>query len=66
MSLQEILEEIPNLTLIEKERLRQVLDSEGEHPDVLESIDKGRLSLREGVGYTAEEVRSALREWVSK
>jgi hypothetical protein len=66
MSVKEILEEIQKLSWIEKEHLRAALDSDEEHPAVLEAVDKGRLSLKAGPTYTADEVRAKLREWVSK
>ena len=66
MSVEEILEEIQKLSWIEKEHLRAALDSDEGHPAVLEAVDKGRLSLKAGPTYTADEVRAKLREWVSK
>jgi hypothetical protein len=42
MSIKEILEEIQKLSWIEKEHLRAALESDEEHPAVLEAVDKGR------------------------
>jgi hypothetical protein len=72
MSLNEILEELPNLSEDEKRQLRNVLDHElseedEESPEVLAAIDEGIRSLESGEKtHTVEEVRQQIDQIIDK
>jgi hypothetical protein len=73
MSIEQILEELPKLTLEEKKQLWNVLnhevahDVEEESAELLAAIDEGIRSLESGERtYTIEEARQLVVETVAK
>ncbi len=71
MSVAEILEELPRLERVERERvwrrLAEIdLQEAGEPPEVLATIDAGRLSIRDGNATTVEEARRLVAQWTTK
>ena len=63
MSFEEIVEELPRLTADEKERLRQLLDSEFSWTEAEEqAIEEGICSREEGPSVPWEELDGRLRE----
>jgi hypothetical protein len=73
MSIEQILEELPKLTLEEKKQLWNVLnhevahDGEEESAELLAAIDEGIRSLESGERtYTIEEARQLVAETVAK
>ena len=73
MSIKEILEELPKLTLEEKRQLWNVLDHEltseedDESPELLAAIDEAIRSVERGEKtYTIEEVRKHIAEVVER
>lgn len=71
MSMSEILEELPRLARVEREkvwqRLEEIeLEEIEETPEVLAAIDAGRRSIREGKATTIEEARKLIAQWITK
>lgn len=71
MSMTEILEELPRLARVEREkvwqRLEEIeLEEIEETPEALVAIDAGRRSIREGKATTIEEARTLLAQWITK
>ncbi len=71
MSMTEILEELPRLARVEREkvwqRLEEIeLEEIEETPEVLAAIDAGRRSIREGNATTIEEARKLIAQWITK
>jgi hypothetical protein len=73
MSIKEILEELPKLTVEEKRQLWNVLDHElsseegEESPELLAAIDEAIRSVERGEKtYTIEEVREHIAEVVER
>jgi len=70
MSVTEIIQELPKLTVEERDLLRQELSERfiedfEETPELLAAVDEGLRSSREERSYTLEEVREELRKWHS-
>ena len=71
MSMTEILEELPRLARVEREkvwqRLEEIeLEKIEETPEMLAAIDAGRRSIREGRATTVEEARKLIAQWTTK
>jgi predicted transcriptional regulator len=71
MSMTEILEELPRLARVEREkvwqRLEEIeLEEIEETPEVLAAIDAGRRSIREGKATAIEEARKLIAQWTTK
>lgn len=71
MSVAEILEELPRLERVERERvwrrLAEIdLQEAGEPPEALAAIDAGRRSMRDGKATTVEEGRRLVAQWATK
>lgn len=66
MSMTEILEELPRLARVEREKVWQRLKEIEETPEVLAAIDAGRRSIRTGRATTIEEARKLVAQWITK
>lgn len=72
MSLNDILEELPNLTDDEKRQLRDAIDGhlaakDEESPETLAAIDEGIRSLESGEKtYTVDEVREHIDKVITR
>jgi hypothetical protein len=71
MSMTEILEELPRLGRVEREKVRQRLEeielgTVEETPEMLAAIDAGRRSIREGKATTIEQARNLVAQWTTK
>jgi len=71
MSMTEILEELPRLGRIERERVWRRLEeielgTVEEPPEMLAAIDAGRRSIREGKATTIEQARNLIAQWTTK
>lgn len=71
MSMTEILEELPRLARVEREKVWQRLEEIElkeieETPEMLAAIDAGRRSIREGKATTIEEARRLIAQWTTK
>ena len=71
VSVTEILEELPRLLPSERKKVSrylselQLLEKE-ETPEMLNAIDAGRRSIREGKTHTLEEARGLIAQWTTK
>ncbi|MFA7342703.1 MAG: hypothetical protein WC003_00230 [Terrimicrobiaceae bacterium] len=70
MSMTEILEELPRLGRVEREKVWQRLEEIElrieETPEMLAAIDAGRRSIREGKVTTLEQARNLIARWATK
>jgi hypothetical protein len=72
MSVSEIIDELPKLTPIEWQRIRdRILELEEtqeveETPELLRAIDEGIRSAATERTYTLDEVRTKIAEWTSR
>jgi hypothetical protein len=72
MSASEILDELPKLTPVElqeiRERIVELEDAQEieETPELLAAVDEGLLSLESEPTYTPDEVRARIAQWTSK
>jgi hypothetical protein len=71
MSMTEILEELPRLGRLEREkvwqRLEEIeLETVEETPEMLAAIDAGRCSIREGQAISIEHARNLIAQWTTK
>ncbi len=71
MSMTEILEELPRLGRVEREKVWQCLEeielgTVEESPEILAAIDAGRRSIREGNATTIEQARNLIAQWTTK
>ena len=71
MSMTEILEELPRLGRVEREKVWQCLEEielgkVEETPEMLAAIDVGRRSIREGKATSIEQARSLIAQWTTK
>ena len=71
MSMTEILEELPRLGRVEREKIWQCLEgielgTVEETPETLAAIDAGRCSIREGNATTIEQARNLIAQWTTK
>ena len=71
MSMTEILEELPRLGRVEREKVWQCLEeielgTVEETPEILAAIDVGRRSIREGKATTIEQARNLIAQWTTK
>jgi hypothetical protein len=71
MSMTEILEELPRLGRVEREKVWQCLEeielgTVEETPEILAAIDAGRRSIREGNATTIEQARNLIAQWTTK
>ena len=71
MSMTEILEELPRLGRVEREKVWQRLEeiefgTVEETPEILAAIDAGRRSIREGKATTIEQARNLIAQWTTK
>ena len=67
----EILEELPRLGRVEREKVWQRLEeielgTVEESSEVLSAIDAGRRSLREGKSTSVEQARNLIARWTTK
>ena len=71
MSTTEILEELPKLGRVDREkiwrRLEQIeLGAVEEDAEMLFAIDEGRRCIREGKATTIEQARNLIAQWTTK
>jgi len=71
MSMTEILEELPRLGRVERERVWRRLEeielgAVEEPPEMLAAIDAGRRSIREGKATTIDQARNIIAQWTTK
>jgi len=71
MSMTEILEELPRLGRVEREKVWQCLEeielgTVEESPEILAAIDAGRRSIREGNATAIEQARNLIAQWTTK
>lgn len=71
MSMTEILEELPRLGRVEREKLWQRLEeielgTVEEPTEILSAIDAGRRSIREGKATSIEQARNLIAQWTTK
>jgi hypothetical protein len=71
MSMTEILEELPRLGRVEREKVWQRLEeielgTVEETPEMLAAIDAGRRSIREGKATTIDQARNLIAQWTTK
>jgi hypothetical protein len=71
MSVAEILQELPRLSPVEQDIIRECLDglmSEGfeETDEVLAAIDEGIRPAETEQGHTVEQVRAEIPSWLAK
>ncbi|MHA3772354.1 hypothetical protein ACXR0O_12545 [Verrucomicrobiota bacterium sgz303538] len=72
MSAAEILDELPNLTPRELQRIHErILELEEaqeveETPELLAAVDEGLRSLENEPTYTPDEVRAKIAQWTSR
>jgi len=71
MSMTEILEELPRLRRVERERvwrrLEEIeLETVEEPPEMLDAIDAGRRSICKGKSATIEQSRNLIAHWATK
>ena len=67
----EILEELPRLGRVEREKVWQRLEeielgTVEEPSEILSAIDAGRRSIREGKATTIEQARNLIAQWTTK
>jgi len=68
MSINEILQELPNLTPEERQALRDWLDSEDipETDELIAAVDEGFRSSQTGKGISIEEARELVRKCATR
>jgi len=69
MSMTEILEELPRLGRVEREKVRLEeieLGTVEETSEMLAAIDAGRRSIREGRETTIDQARNLIAQWTTK